>query len=425
MSHLVTTYASALGLKIDKESMLSEFREDFFPTPDRFITVQSSSVNQDAKSYDLWNDVISLVKPALNAAKIDIIHLGAKEDTAISGVIDLRGQTTLKQTNYITSRTILHLGVDSMIQHLVGAKNIPMVVLFASTAVREHGAYWYNKEKTTFLESHRFGGKPSFAAKEGVKTINLIKPEVVAESVLKTLELDTSNLWFSTVYRGPEFNQTVLELIPNVVPSMGYHPELPVTVRMDKLFNETILCQVASTGRKINIVTNKVLAPDTIKYLSQFKSNIISYNHEIDSSCPVSYATFITRFLSSCFFYTKEEDFKKVADLRFKFFDIIPIYEAEDRTVEHFKTDAAQFSNIKVDALPDFSTMWFKTSKYVLSGGKIYPSHIHAINDLPLIGDDGKILASDYIQGDYVKVINDLDFWKDMYHTNVVTLKST
>ncbi len=120
MTKLISTYARSTGLQIDPKG--PNVKEVFYPTCyERYITIQSGSSNQAAKNYDYWPEVLRLIGPMLAANKIAILHLGGKEDPQLTGTVDLRGKTSVLQSNYLIGKTLLHVGGDSWLAHCAGS----------------------------------------------------------------------------------------------------------------------------------------------------------------------------------------------------------------------------------------------------------------------------------------------------------------
>ena len=69
--HLVESYATNCGLKIDKPYIF----EKFFPLGfEKYITFETST--DPAKDYDYWNDVINPLLPELEKKGIAIVQIG-------------------------------------------------------------------------------------------------------------------------------------------------------------------------------------------------------------------------------------------------------------------------------------------------------------------------------------------------------------
>jgi len=373
-----------MGLQIEGTPNL---KEHFYPAPfDRYITIQTGS-GQGAKNYDHFGEVLVLLAGRLNEAKIAIIHLGAKDDPPLQGVYDLRGKTTIAQSNYLIKRTLLHVGNDSWLAHCAGWNYRPLVALYGSTSVKNHGPYWSDPANTILIESHRWNGVPTYASQEPQKTINVIPPEDVTNAITKLLKLGDP-LTLQSRMMGPLYPHLILDLIPNSFPAPNFLPEAPVTARMDQLFNEEVLINLLRTGRKVNILTNRPLNP---AILQSFRPSILSYNHELDGSadCPVSYVDAVKTLCPRHVFFTREQDAAKVAALRFTYLDRVVVEQIKDSTREDYLDTALHYLNADGDAKKRVDLdrelrqdggsgkLRFKTNRFVLSDGKVFLSYAH------------------------------------------------
>ncbi len=408
MSHLISTYAGATGLLVDKP----DIKEAFYPHPfERYITIQNGA-KQPAKAWSYWQEVIAMLKPILDANQIAILHLGGKEDPQLQGVHDLRGRTGWLQTNYLVKHTLLHMGNDSVVAHCAGWNYRPLVALYGSTDPAAHGPYWYDVANTVLLVSHRYGNKPTFVQQEAPKTIDVIPPEQVANAVLCLLGI-TDRFTHTTTFIGALYPHAVLELIPNSVPPGAFHPELPMTVRMDILFNEEVLAGVFQTGRKVNVVTKRALNP---QLLHQFRAQVLTYNHEIvvgEDQPPVGYTdTIRALFPANHAFFTRETDERKLADLRLAYFGHVVINTQRDTTKEDYVTAALAYLNRpntpenRLDMGGQLGHCRIKSNRYLLSNGAVYLTHAHLAAARPI-----NSMAAN--TGD---VIDDPVLWRDLNH---------
>jgi hypothetical protein len=394
MPTLIETYARSTGLKIDKPWI----KEDFFPLPfTKYITLSAGS-GQGAKNYDFYHEVLQFLSPILLKYGIQVVLLGSKDDPIIQGTFDMRGRTSISQSYYILKRALVHLGNDSWAAHAAGWSGVPLVALYGSTDSNIHGPYW--KGETRLISSHRFGRKPSFSAHESPKTINLIRPEVVVNSVLELLNVP-ERFNQTSLYIGPYYSNTVLEWIPNCAIDANYNPDVPLTARMDLHHDEQQLLNVLQSGRKVNIVTKE---PINIQILDSFKNSIMTYNHEISENCPPQYIKRIKIIIPKSIFFSRLKLEDELSALRFKFFDICNIEQAIDRKKEDFLRESKEYINNTVDIEYNFDKMLFRTNKYVLSNSKIYFSNAHAERDI-VVGAQGSNSVID----------NDV-FWKELNH---------
>lgn len=406
MSKLISTYAAATGLHIDRVNVKSQF----YPLPfDRFITIQTGS-GQGAKNYDMWQEVVVLLKSVIDTG-ITIVHLGTKDDPPLQGVHDLRGKTNIQQSHYLIQRGLLHLGNDSWLAHCKGWNRGPLITLFGSTSEQNHSAYWYDPMKTSFISSHRFGGNPTYSSQENPKTINLIPPEKVVNSVVGLLGVGTP-LTQQTRMFGLLYSHVIFELVPNVFPAPSFMPEAPISVRMDYLFNESVLVNLIKTGRKVSIITDK---PLNLNLLGQYRPSILNYTHQLSDDCPLQYVANLRNIIPNHTFFTKEKDDTKVAALRFKYFDVCTIERANDITREDYLKAALTYLNWgeekRVDLLAEleYGKVRFKSNKYVLSDGSMFLSKAHWLAKQPMV-DPSQNGGT---------VIDSPDFWTDINHTTI------
>lgn len=406
MTHLISTYAGALGLRIDRPNLLSTFT----PLPfTRYVTIQTGS-GQAAKNYDYWQEVLVLAGPHLTAAGISVVHLGAKDDPALGGVHDLRGKTSIAQSHYLIQGALLHMGNDSWLAHCAGWNRRPLVAVYGNTSAQNHGPYWSDEAKTRLLSSHRAGGVPIYASQENPKTVNWIAPETVGNAVLELLGLP-QRLTHETRLIGLLYNHVLFDVVPNSFPGPDLMPEAPMTVRMDLHHDERVLANLLATGRKVNVLTKR---PIDLALLHQFRNSILSYTHEIDEECPLLYAGALGSVIKHHSFCTKEKDPAKVAALRYQFFDVCTIQPWPVVTREDYLDSALTYLNRKGDdarrALEGelaAGTVRFKSNRFILSDGKVYLSQAHLARGV----------ATPDIGKNEAQAIDDPQFWCDANNT--------
>ncbi len=412
MTKLISNYARVTGLRIDPKG--PNVKEMFCPLPfERYITIQTGTSAQAAKNYELWQEVLRLIHPMLEANHIAIVHLGLKDDPALAGVYDMRGKTTEFQGNYLVRRSLLHIGNDSFFIHCAGWNRRPLVALYGTTSVSAHGPYWYDPDKISLIESHRWGGVPTYVLQEPAKTVNLIDPYHVANEALRLLDIShvypqQSRFW------GALYQHTLLDLIPNTCPAQGFLPQLIINVRMDYLHNEAILEQVLRTGRRVNIITSK---PISLNLIATFKGQILSYNHELgaaESELPsVEYIASVKGHIRQTVFFTRETDSAKLAAIRFPYFpDICMVEQIKDTTKEDYLGAALAYLNRpdsaqnRLDLEKELTYTRFRTNKFTLSNDRVFLSLAHYRAGLA-IGNLGENTG---------QVIDDPTFWRDLNH---------
>lgn len=405
---LLSRYATVCGLKIGKQWLL----ESFYPLPTtRYVTLHASS-GMAAKNYPYFQEVVAMVLNILESQGIKIVQLGGKDDQLVNGCVDLRGKTDYHQSSYVLRNSLCHVGNDSWLAHRAGEQGVPLVTLFGSTTAANHGAYNHDAAKTIFIESHRWGRNPTFASQENPSSIALIPPEQVANAVLCFLGI-TSLFTHSTLYIGPGYQHTILELIPNVVPASSFCPELPITVRMDHLFDENTLGALLQTGRKVHVITKRAIA---LPLLSQFRAQVLSYSHEVASGVdepPVAYTDAIrSLFPATHVFFTRETDETKIAALRFTYFDHVVINLQRDPTKEDYVKGVLVYLNRpdtpenRLDIEGKLGQTRFKSNRYLLSTNAVYLSYAHLAANKPI----------ESLAANTGEVIDDPAWYRDTQH---------
>ena len=266
--HLIERYSLSTGSKISHPYIL----ESYFPLPiEKYVTFQAQS-KFESKDYSMWQDVIDLIFPILQKNNIQIVQLGIPKEIRYKKVIDLCGQTSYNQLAYVMKRSLCHFGPDSLGIHLASTYNIPLVGLYSIIQSNVAGPYFGDKSKQICIESFKRSGngKPSYSPQENPKSINLIKPEEIANGIFQLLGLNIK-VPFETIYIGKKYkNEVIRELIPNSFVVIN-NPEQPVEIRTDLFFDIKILQHHLSYLKKAVVVTDKRI---DINLLKHFKQNI-------------------------------------------------------------------------------------------------------------------------------------------------------
>lgn len=104
--------------------------EDLFSKPYAIIMSGAKDNNLQATEILPIEKLQEIVNKTKN--KINWTHLGVREDKSLKGVIDLRGETSLRETFYIISKSKLIFCKWGMFTYLSTAFNIPCVVSHGS-----------------------------------------------------------------------------------------------------------------------------------------------------------------------------------------------------------------------------------------------------------------------------------------------------
>ncbi len=360
--------------------------EDYYPlNVNRYVTIQPFT--KPAKTYSYWQDVLDIIAPVLNQLQISVVVLGGPNEPKLNGAINLAGQTSLAQSNYILKRGIAHLGVDSWAAHAAGIFNVPLLILYANNRVSCVKPYWGDPDKQILMDCYDKDELPIYTLDEGpVKRIDKIKPETIAFNFLKLLKIDLGYK-LETVTIGPAYNNPILEMVPTANYNPAQFGTNSIMVRMDYLFNEEVLIKQAEICH-VAVVTNK---PINLDLLNRIKGRIMNFVYIIDENHNPEFAKQVSnlgvnyQFIS----WMSEEELNKI---KLDYCDSGLIIR---RDVFNPKTDE-KLKDI------DLNNLLFKTQKYLLFNGKIYTTYAHAKADQQPTSPE-KIHT----------IIDDVDFWKE------------
>ncbi len=410
MPNLIETYARSTGLRIDKPWV----KQDFWPMPFACFITLSAGSGQVAKNYSYFQLVVDLLNPILGPLDIHIVQLGDDKTPLLSGTYDLRGKMNIAQSTNLLSRAACHLGVDSWSAHVAGYLRKPLVALYGTTSASIHGPHWQDSTRTILIEAHRWCRKPTFGAEGHSKSIDTIRPEEVANAVLKLLSLP-NHIDRRTQFIGQMFFFSIFDVIPNSAALPNLALEVPISVRMDIEFNEQVLLAILQTGRKVTIVTHQ---PINLQLLAAFRANILSYNHEIDESCPLVYPAQVKSLIPNSVFFSRGKDTEALSRLRFHFFDHCTIEQVNYSARIDYVRESALYLNISeiesqnlLDSALKSDILRFKSNKIILSNGSAYRSYAHLSATLP------SDLHQSPTQG--LSVLDAEEFWQDLNHFHI------
>ncbi len=381
MSHLAEVYALACGVPLSKP----EIMDTFFPLEhpiDKVILVHSfaGGIKEEngqrialfgGKIFDHYDEVINLLKPIVEPAGYRFYQIGAPGEPALRGVESLCGRTTMHQCAYLVKNCALLIGNDSQWAHIRGAEGKPLVALYGPTS-RPHFPHWNDPAKTTLIESHRRGGKPSYASQENPKTINWIPPELVSEAAIGLLRIEGGCANHRSLFIGEAYNQHLVELVPNVIVDPRLNISGPLIVRMDYLHNEEMLFANLQ-HRKCAIVLDREI---DLEKLKQVKPNAVQMRIELDK-ISADWIKAVKRLGIPIGFFTNERDAEKLAKLRLELHSVVLFDQIQPSTKEDFVKAAAGYLNKELDTPFKWDTLRFKTNKMLLSDNKVYLSKAH------------------------------------------------
>lgn len=346
--NLIETYALQCGAKISD----IDINEKFFPLPfEKYITFQPFS--KDAKNYDYWDSVLELIVPPLQSAGIQIVQIGGSGERPLPGCFPTQGRTNIAQMAYLVKNAILHLSTDSCSAHLAGGYNIPLVAIYSTNYAHNVEPFFGDKNRRIILEPDHSETKPCFNEREYPKQINKIKPEEIAAAVLKLLNIPF-NYPYKTLFLGNFFPNKSLEVIPNQVLQINPIPPEGLTIRMDLEFNENILAEHLKRYKCL-ILTNRTI---NSQILATFKQNIAEVVYIIDENHSPSFPVILRKLGINC-----------------RLISQLPVEKVNQFKLEYFdKGIIWQINSDEPDFLKENRQYFYKTSKFIFSNQKLYPS---------------------------------------------------
>jgi hypothetical protein len=390
---LLDTYATNTGSTIDKPYIYTKF----FPLPcEKYITIQAQTP-YDSRNYSYWQDVINLLNPIISKENIKIVQVGLGTEQPIEGTINMLGKTNVHQLAYIIKNSILHFGADSFCVHLASYFDKPIVSLYSISNPNVAGPHFGDTDKHILLKGYeRIGNKkPSYSQSESPKSIDSIRTEEIAESVLSLLSIKHDTLP-QTKFIGYKYINKILETTPDQIISPEFFKGIILNIRLDycdnitdNIFNSII--QNISI-RPCSIITDKVF--NLLPFI-QLKNNIPAIIYDV----------------------TKSIDINFVKSLNFQGFNYVCVFNLDENNadiLEQRKYELMDYCGIEVfkkipDNAPELLDSYkFKTNIILLSNQKIYNSRTAQLEDVPVNSIGGEVRISDI--KDKNKLMEDIDF---------------
>ena len=387
--HILEQYALSSGLKIGKPFIY----EVFFPIePEKYITLQKE-VKFPSRQYKYWQQVVDLVNPILFKNNVKIVQIGSKNDEALKGVVYTSGETSIAQVHYLIRNSQMHVGIDSFAVHIASSLGKKIVALYSNMTPENSGPYWSNPLDCILIQSPRGDRKPSYAVDETPRTINEIKPEIIANSILQLLGIE-ERVKIETLFIGEDFSDSIsFGFLPNqVVLSSKFTPD----IRMDLFFDEKNLADQLSK-QKSTITTKKEIS---YELLSKFKANIAKIVYIIEENDNPDFVKFLFEngFSFSCVSRLNPEklNLKKINYYRFS--NINEYLETEKE--KEFKTLYA-----KLNA----SDIFFKSNYIISSDKNSYLSEQHMLENEPV--KDSKFSSFERVKNSDIFLSEIKNFW--------------
>ncbi len=390
--HIIESYAANCGAKISKPYLY----QTFFPVPfERYVTFHME--DEASRAYDYWQDVINIISPVLKQVGITIIQIGEAKGIQLSECISYRGQTSPNQNAYIIERSMLHFGSDGFLLQLAGAYNVPLVGLFSVIFPECTKPYFGNPANQRIFTSYdRAKLKPSFSSEENPKTINLIKPEEIAQAILDLLKINFQ-IPFETLFTGKKYSHLVIEeSIPNH-PAILFNPEHQVEIRCDLEYDEQAFIHQLLNYKKAVVVLDK---PINLNILGKLKNNIGTIVFKIVDDTQKDYLGQLVGIGRNVILIStlSPERIAELKPLYYAFGNINRIETVEEDKINELKKQVKD--------------LYYRSIKVTGSGGRFYYSYAASKNDALMVNHH-----------EYQKVIDVPTFWENLNCFTIVKKK--
>lgn len=358
------------GAKISKPEIFKKF----YPLPfdEKYITVNTQGA-MSAKNYKYFSEVLSIISPILKENNIHIIQLGRAKEQPLSDCFSLLGKTSIQQTAYLINNEscLLHLGVDSLLVHFASAFNKKLVGIYSVSPPEVCGPYFGNKENQVCIEPPFEGRTYAFNPGENPSPVNEIKPEEIANAVLKLLNLKPKEKIESYLF-GEKYGGIIIETVPNQIINNNFFNNAVLYIRCDYLdklteeqeknvYNQIALRKsVIYTDKSLNVDILKKLKPNLQQVVFEIKENNQNLNF-VKQLHTAGIPYLLTTFLSN----------EKLQEIKLDYSDFNLILPQTKITKEKL-LEKVKLKNLHI-----------RSNKLVLSDNKIFFSKHHFCKNIP------------------------------------------
>lgn len=305
-------------------------------------------------AYDFFGDVFDLIKGFLKNKNIQVFQF-ASENSPKLACDKCFITINKKQEAYLISKCKLLISNENYSLYLAAILNTKSIGLYSINNSKNTRPVW-NTESQIILESDRDNNLPSYGQlSENPKTVNFISPYVIAKNILDNLAIDNDFEKFNLVHIGKNYNQKIIEVVPDFITSNEFLINSAINLRLDYCDNLTVdVLTFWIKNRKINIITDKDI---NLNALLPYRNNIVMITIIISDRITELFLKQIKQIGIRVKIFCKDPN--KLSEYRYKFFD----WDIE----KDFKDDI-KFSDLKNIS----EKSYFISSKIIISKGKQY-----------------------------------------------------
>lgn len=271
--HTVEQYSLSCGLKIGTPYIF----EKYYPIPKtKYILIYTD--NSPSLNYIYWQEVFDLISPILKKSNINIVTLGVN---TYNNCINLQKTPNYNQIAFIIKNSLLYCGVNSIALDIASYYQKKIVGIYSNIYSYQDKPYWSKEEDMILIDSKKDNLKPSYNQIENPIRINNIKPEIIANSILKSLNLELVTQ--HTIFTGIEYGPKYFEILPSsTIKNINSDIQGPLIIRFDYIneISETdykIIIENLNYKEAIFIINKPI---DIIK-LSILKNKIMHIYYDV------------------------------------------------------------------------------------------------------------------------------------------------
>jgi len=363
----------------------------YIPTANHDFIIFDTRCKNPIGEYDFFTDVFELIQDYLIKNNIEIYQIADDKNIKLQCnrcFININK----KQENYLISNAKLVISNENYSLYIASVFNVKSIGLYSLNHHKNTRPFW-NKNSQIILESHREGNLPSYGVfNEIPKTINFISPFEVAKQILDSLEIKNKFDKYELVYLGKNFNQKIIEIIPDFTSGPDFMKNQSLNLRLDYVDSlNTSVFHYWLTGRKINIITDKDI---NLGLLQSYKNNILLITVMITENISENFLNLCKMIGLKIKIYC--EDKEKLNKYRFKFLDWDIHKDFDDNnSFENHKNLSASSK--------------FISSKILISKGKKYSCKANFFLNKPLDKNgENVILSKEFEQEiEFFKIYNE------------------
>jgi hypothetical protein len=342
------SYALNCGVKIDTPFIY----EQFFALPfEKYV------VFGDFR-YRHYQEVIDIIHPKLMEKDIHILHLSQATNNLYSDTHSVK-EFSPNQSAYIIRHSLACFGESSFFTDVASFYDKKVVCLYSNMYVNNTKPYWSSPKNTINLESNKQGDKPWFDIEDDTSTINTIKPEKIAKSILNSLDIDYDND-YESIFFGMYFdsNDIIIDLVPDDYPSFTVNSN-QASIRMDLRYDEDFLSRQLKLGT-YDVYSDKPI-PEEV--LLPIRKKINRFFYIITENDKPEFVDLLKKLSIKTMLITHaEEEF--IIKKKINYMDHSPIINLRVKNAEE----------IDIIKDEDINNLFYLSSKIYLDKGIIYPS---------------------------------------------------